>query len=75
MTSWLMFAIAVLAVLMIPIAPQLLRFRIKIMRWVHWDWAGNVLEQHFEGWVRFIRIVLALIAAALIYFGWQNLGG
>jgi hypothetical protein len=70
MITWLLFGLASLCLIMIPYAPALLRLRIRILRWLHWDWAVNLLENHFEGWVTFFRIALFVVAAVLFYFGW-----
>ena len=68
-----LFPLAVLALFLIPLAPKLVRLRIRILRWLHWDWAVNLLEKHFDGWVLFFRIVLFVIAAVLSYAGWEDL--
>ena len=65
--SWLLFSIAFLFLILIPFAPQLLQLRIRFLRWLHWNWAVNLLESHFQGWVVFLRIILFLIAASLLY--------
>lgn len=70
MATWLLFGLASLCLIMIPYAPALVRLRIRVMRWLHWDWAVNLLESHFEGWVTFFRFFLFVIAAVLFYFGW-----
>jgi len=64
--TWLLLAIALLLLVLIPFAPNLVRIRIRILRWLHWNWAANLLENHFRGWVLFFRIVLFVIAAVLI---------
>ena len=52
-----LFALAILSLILIPLAPQLVRLRIRILRWLHWNWAVNLLEKHFDGWVLFLRMV------------------
>jgi hypothetical protein len=71
--STLLFAFAILSLILIPFAPQLVRLRIRIRRWLHWNWAVNLLERHFDGWVVFYRIVLFMLAAVLFYLGWEDL--
>ena len=71
MNTWLLFTIAILLLVLIPFAPQLVRLRIRILRWLHWNWAANLLENHFLGWVSFFRIILFVIAAVLIVIGWR----
>ena len=68
MYAWL-FAIAVLLLILIPFVPQLVRLRIRVLRWLHWNWAVNLLERHFQDWVVFFRVLLFLIAALLFYVG------
>jgi hypothetical protein len=69
----MLFALAILSLILIPFAPKLVRLRIRILRWLHWDWAVNLLEKQFDGWVWFFRIVLLVIAAVLNYIGWEDL--
>ncbi len=72
--SAILYALAVLLLILIPLAPKLIRLRIRILRWLHWNWAANLLEKHFDGWVWFLRVFLFVIAAMLLYFGWADLG-
>ena len=72
MYSWIIFAFAILCLILIPLAPKLLQLRIRFFRWLHWDWAVKVLENHFRRWVVVFRIVLFVIAAVLFYFGWAQ---
>ena len=71
MYPWLLFAIAILFLILIPFAPTLIELRLKFLRWLNWNWAANLLESYFQGWVMFLRIVLFVIAALLLYFGWN----
>ena len=71
MYSWL-FVIAILLLVLIPFAPTLVRLRIRILRWLHWNWAVNLLESHFQSWVVFLRTLLFVIAAFLLYVGWTQ---
>ena len=71
MVNWL-FVIAILLLVLIPFMPSLLRLRIRILRWLNWTWAVNLLENHFQGWVAFFRILLLVIAALLFYIGWTQ---
>jgi len=68
-----LFALAILALILIPLAPKLVRLRIRFLRWLHWNWAVNLLEKYFDGWVLFVRIILLVIAAVLLYAGWEDL--
>ena len=70
---FVLLALAILSLIAIPFAPKLVRLRIRILRWLRWDWAVNLLEKHFDGWVGFFRIVLLLIAAVLFGAGWEDL--
>ncbi len=68
--TWLLFAIAILCMILIPFAPTLVRLRIRFLRWLHWNWAVNLLESHFQSWVAFFRTMLFVIAVILLYIGW-----
>ena len=63
--------VAVVAVLitLATVAPKLMRLRIRFFKWLHWTWAARVTEEHFERWVLVIRIVLLVLAVALLLFG------
>lgn len=69
----LLFALAILSLILIPFAPQLVRLRIRFLRWLRWNWAVNLLEKNFDGWVWFFRIVLLVIAVVMFYIGWEDL--
>lgn len=73
MNTGLLFALAIFSLILIPLAPKLVRLRIRVLRWIHWNWAANLLEKHFDGWVLIFRIVLFVIAAVLLCVGWVNL--
>ena len=63
--------VAVVAVLvtLATVAPKLMRLRIRFFKWLHWTWAARVTEKYFERWVLVIRIVLLVLAVALLFFG------
>ena len=71
MNLWVL-SIAILALILIPLAPQLVRLRIRFFRWIKWNWAVNVLENHFRSWVLFFRILLFVVAVLLLFFGWTG---
>ena len=60
--------LAAILVALATVAPKLVRLRIRFFKWVHWTWAVRVLEEHFERWVLVIRIVLLVLAVALLFF-------
>ena len=69
MSTVLLFTLAILALFALAtVAPKLVRLRIRFFKWVHWTWAVRVLEEHFERWVLVIRIVLLVLAVALLFF-------
>ncbi len=72
MSTGLLFALAILSLILIPLAPNLVRLRIRFLKWIHWNWAVNLLERHFQGWVLLFRIILFVIAAMLFYAGWAS---
>lgn len=72
MYRWLFTTIAILFLILIPFAPNLVRLRIRILRWFHWNWAVNLLEDHFQGWVVFFRVALFFFAIMMLYIGWTQ---
>ena len=72
MYTWLLFIFAICFLILIPLAPQLLRLRLRFLRRLHWNWAVNLLESHFQSWVVFLRTLLFVIAAFLLYVGWTQ---
>ncbi|MCE2460967.1 MAG: hypothetical protein J4F38_09340 [Pseudomonadales bacterium] len=72
MSNWLLFVFAAVFLVLIPLAPKLLRLRIRFLRWIHWEWAARLNEDHFQGWCWFLRVVFLLIAATLFYVGWAR---
>ena len=70
MDTWVPSVVAILAIVLIPLTPKLLRLRLRFLRWLHWSWAANLLEDHFQGWVLFARLILfivAMIAVAVVF--------
>jgi len=72
MYTWLLFISVIVVLILIPFAPQLMRLRIRILRRLHWNWAANLLESHFQSWVVWARTLLFVIAAFLLYVGWTQ---
>lgn len=66
--NWLL-VIAIVLLILIPFMPKLLRLRIRVLRWFHWNWAANLLENHFQTWVLIFRIVVIVAAAGSLYLG------
>ncbi|MCY4056672.1 MAG: hypothetical protein OXG44_01590 [Gammaproteobacteria bacterium] len=73
MADWLLFPIAVLCLLAIPWVPQLVRLRIRFLRWIHWEWGARLLEDHFAGWCSFFRVAFAVLAVVLLFIGWRQM--
>jgi len=69
MLTVLLFALAILVLILIPVAPKLVRLRIRFFRWIHWAWAVRVHEEHFERVVLFVRIFLLGLAVVLFLVG------
>ena len=68
--NWLFFVIAFVLLVLILFTPKLVSIRIRILRWLHWGWAANLLENHFQTWVLVFRVVLIGAAAVFLYIGW-----
>ena len=71
MVNWL-FLLAALFLIFIPWVPKLVRLRIRFLRWLHWEWAAKLLEDHFVGWCLFFRVAFFGVAVVLLYFGWAQ---
>ena len=71
MSNWLLLLLATLTLACVPVTPQLLRLRLRFLRWLNWTWAADLLENHFPRWVIFVRIILIIIALTLCYFAWS----
>ena len=72
MYTWLLSIFAIVVLILIPFAPQLMRLRIRMLRRLHLNWAANLLESHFPIWVVWTRTFLFVIAAFLLYVGWTQ---
>ncbi len=70
MNNWLHILLATLALVCVPLTPQLLRLRLRFFRWLNWTRAGDLLENHFQSWVILVRIALTVIALGLFYLAW-----
>ena len=66
MSSELLFTLAILALVALATMRPLLRLRLRFFKWMHWNSAATVLEQHFERWV-FSGRVVALGLAVLLF--------
>ena len=72
MAKLLLVLLAALALLLIPWVPELVRLRIRFLRWIHWKWAADLLDDHFAGWCWFFRVALGVVAAALFFVVWAR---
>lgn len=72
MVFWGLLTLAVLFLISIGFMPQLIRLRIRILRWLNWKWAANLLERHFDAWVLTFRILVLGIAAVLLVFAFGS---
>ena len=65
-----LFAFAILVVALMPLVPNAVRLRIRVLRWIGWNWAANLLEDNFDSWVAFGRMVIVVMAIVLFCAGW-----
>ena len=68
-----LFAFAILSLVLLPLVPKLLRLRVRFLRWLRWNWAADLIEKRFDGWVLFFRILLCVISAVLLVCGWRDI--
>jgi hypothetical protein len=71
--STLLFVLAIVALILVPLAPNLIRLRIRFFKWLEWTWAVNLLEKYFDRWVLTVRVILLLLAAVLFYSSLEEL--
>ena len=59
--------IAVIMIVLIPIAPRMIRLRIAVFRKLKWNSLANFHEKYFDQLVIVVRVVMALIFAFLMF--------
>ena len=72
MSNWLLLLLAIFSLICVPLAPALLRLRLRFLKWIKWNWAADLLEHYFQRWVIVVRVVLVFIAAVLFYVAWSQ---
>lgn len=65
--QWYLIAVAAILVILQPLVPRMIAFRILVLKKLHLNWMVGIHERHFGAWVMFIRVILGIIAAALLY--------
>jgi len=71
--GWFLGAAAVL-LLLLPFVRPIMRFRIRVLRWLRLRWLANLHEKYFEGLVTTVRIVLILMGLLLLALGFGLIG-
>jgi hypothetical protein len=64
--------IAAILFVLIPLVPHMLRLRIKVLRWLHWNWLADRHERHLGGLVTAVRIIFLAIAVYLVWLAFNN---
>lgn len=59
--------IAVIMIILIPLAPRMIRFRILVLRMLKWNGLANFHEKYFDQLVIVVRAILALIIAIVVF--------
>ena len=59
--------IAVLLIVLIPIAPRMIRLRIAVFRKLKWNGLADFHEKNIDQLVIVVRVVMALIIALLVF--------
>jgi hypothetical protein len=62
----LFLLIAVTMIILIPVFPQMIRFRIKVLRILKWNSLADFHERHFAQIVTIARTVIVLIIIFLM---------
>lgn len=71
MDSWWLYLIAAMLLVLIPFMRPLVRLRIRVLRWLHWNWAADLLENHFDNWVLVFRVLVFVAVVVFIVIGWR----
>lgn len=75
MLFWGLIALAIILLISIRYMPQLVRLRIRVLKFLKWTWAANLLERHFDMWVMLFRYLVFVIALTALYFAWASQSG
>jgi hypothetical protein len=59
--------IAVIMIVLIPIAPKMIRLRIAVFRKLKWNGLANFHDKNFDQLVIVVRVVMALIFVVLMF--------
>lgn len=62
-----LIVIAVILIVLFPIAPKLIRFRIAVLRKLKWNGLASFHEKYFDRLVIIARAIMALVAAILVF--------
>lgn len=57
---------ALIMLVLIPLVPKMMRFRILVFRKLHWMWLADMHEKYFKGLVIAVRIIIATIGIILL---------
>ena len=68
----LFFIAAAVFLALIPLAPSMMRLRIAVLRWLHWNWLAQLHERPFGGFSLAARILLAVAALITPILGLAN---
>ena len=63
------FILSAIMFLMAVITPKVLKLRIRVLRFMHWNWFADWHQRNFAGFVIAARIILVCIGFLLLYFG------
>ena len=59
--------IAVIMIVLIPLVPRMISFRIWVLRKLKWNGLANFHEKNFNQLVIVVRVIFALILAILVF--------
>ena len=60
---------AVIAFVLVPFVPAIMRLRIRVLRCIHWRWLADLHQNHFVGFVLAARIILVAVGVVLLVIG------
>lgn len=67
-TAIILALLALLVVIFI-YARALMNLRIRVFRRLNWNWAADLIENHFETWILVLRVVIVCVAFVFTLLG------
>ena len=66
------FILSAIVFSMVLIVPKMLQLRIRVLRFMHWNWFADWHQRNFGGFVIAARIILGCLGFMLLYLGFTG---